>query len=373
MTNLHRELPMHDLLVHLGFSPKKKGSKSFICCPFHDEKTPSGCVYAHSFHCFGCGANYDQAGFLMALEKIDFMQAKNKIYNIMGKEIEPMPARRNKDFEKKLIAAQEKAIVKELYMRFIDLCRRFTPKTLKDQAFEYCTKRGITKEQLLHFGAFVASKEAYKELEKEYTLHQLKLSGLANEKGHFILWSAPLCVPLKNPLDGQIYGCQGRRLDNQKEFKYVIASPKDLGFELYFFSAPKPENHHSVLFVVTEGWVDLAPFYEYSYCLALTGQTKKLDFTAPDLEFMPNMNNNLCKDAIANGMFLIGDAGGDKKTYKSIIDSFTCGLEKYAPRCLFFDFDELPLETKYKDVNELVQNPIDFEIVFGHITKPLPF
>jgi DNA polymerase len=42
-----------------------------ICCPFHDDRTPSLHIYADHFHCFVCGAHGDQVDWLVQVEGMD--------------------------------------------------------------------------------------------------------------------------------------------------------------------------------------------------------------------------------------------------------------------------------------------------------------
>ena len=44
---------------------------SKICCPFHDDRTPSCHIYPDHFYCFGCGAHGDPIDLLMMTEGID--------------------------------------------------------------------------------------------------------------------------------------------------------------------------------------------------------------------------------------------------------------------------------------------------------------
>ncbi len=45
-----------DYLLSRGIEPNRQRK---ICCPWHEEKTPSGHVYADAVHCFGCGRRGD--------------------------------------------------------------------------------------------------------------------------------------------------------------------------------------------------------------------------------------------------------------------------------------------------------------------------
>jgi DNA polymerase I-like protein with 3'-5' exonuclease and polymerase domains len=44
---------------------------SKICCPFHDERTPSCHIYDDHFYCFGCNARGDAVDWLMMIEGLD--------------------------------------------------------------------------------------------------------------------------------------------------------------------------------------------------------------------------------------------------------------------------------------------------------------
>lgn len=55
----------------------KSGAEYEACCPFHTESTPSFKVSPSKqiYHCFGCGANGNAIGFLIAYKGLDFLGA----------------------------------------------------------------------------------------------------------------------------------------------------------------------------------------------------------------------------------------------------------------------------------------------------------
>lgn len=55
----------------------KSGAEYEACCPFHTEATPSFKVSPAKqiYHCFGCGANGNAIGFLIAYRGLDFLAA----------------------------------------------------------------------------------------------------------------------------------------------------------------------------------------------------------------------------------------------------------------------------------------------------------
>lgn len=67
---------MDEVVRRYGFTPKQPGN--YICCPFHNEKTPSLKVYSQpgrGWMCFGCGKGGTVIDFVMNLYKIPFSAA----------------------------------------------------------------------------------------------------------------------------------------------------------------------------------------------------------------------------------------------------------------------------------------------------------
>ena len=60
---------------------KKNGANFKALCPFHDEKTPSLIIspIKQIFHCFGCHAGGDSIKFIMEYEKLNYVQALEKL------------------------------------------------------------------------------------------------------------------------------------------------------------------------------------------------------------------------------------------------------------------------------------------------------
>ena len=73
---------------------KRAGRDHMGCCPFHDEKTPSFSVSQSKqfYHCFGCGANGNAIGFLIAHENLHFVDAIETLAESVGLEV-PRDAR----------------------------------------------------------------------------------------------------------------------------------------------------------------------------------------------------------------------------------------------------------------------------------------
>ena len=67
--------------------PLKRAGRDFkACCPFHDERTPSFNVSPGKqfYHCFGCGAHGSAIRFLMAFDRLEFVDAVEELAARLG-------------------------------------------------------------------------------------------------------------------------------------------------------------------------------------------------------------------------------------------------------------------------------------------------
>ncbi len=71
-------LTMSEVFRGYGLNPDSRGK---LCCPFHNEKTPSLGVYRNGkrFHCFGCGADGDAITFTMRYFGLGFNEALRRL------------------------------------------------------------------------------------------------------------------------------------------------------------------------------------------------------------------------------------------------------------------------------------------------------
>ena len=69
---------MIDICKTYGFNIQRG---NFICCPFHNEKTPSLKLYDgnRGFYCFGCGEHGSVIDFVMRYFGLDFKSAISKL------------------------------------------------------------------------------------------------------------------------------------------------------------------------------------------------------------------------------------------------------------------------------------------------------
>ena len=139
-------LTMREVLLHYGYEPNRAG---FICCPFHNEKTPSMKIFEKDYHCFGCGENGDVITFVQKLFNLSFPNTLKKVdvdfgLNLYG-DTTFEELRKSHYQQKKLQAERErKKIEKEQadneywavfdeWKRLYDNKRNFAPKTADEE------------------------------------------------------------------------------------------------------------------------------------------------------------------------------------------------------------------------------------------------
>ncbi|MFL1780863.1 DNA primase-like domain protein [Candidatus Hepatincolaceae symbiont of Richtersius coronifer] len=69
--NNYIQVNLHLILDYFSFKYETKGTERLICCPFHNEKTPSLYANENTFNCFGCGVKGNGISFIAQYLKID--------------------------------------------------------------------------------------------------------------------------------------------------------------------------------------------------------------------------------------------------------------------------------------------------------------
>ena len=138
-------LSMQDVLSRYGF---EMNAARFLCCPFHNEKTPSMKIYEKDYHCFGCGENGDVIDFIQKLFNISFQDTLKKIDSDFGlnlycqhsfedlrkahyRQKQLQAERERKKIEKEKAESEYWAVFDE-WKRLDDNLRKYAPKTAEE-------------------------------------------------------------------------------------------------------------------------------------------------------------------------------------------------------------------------------------------------
>ena len=89
-----------------------------ICCPFHQERTPSFHVYPDGFRCYGCGAAGDAVGLVARLEGLKPLDAARRIAAAFNIPTDRPPTRAERQ---ELTEARRQ---RELRQKYLELERR---------------------------------------------------------------------------------------------------------------------------------------------------------------------------------------------------------------------------------------------------------
>lgn len=76
-----RHIDLKNMIRSYGFDVKRNNE---LCCPFHNEKTPSFHIYEDHYHCFGCGAHGDAIKFVQEVFGLDRKAAALKLNHDFG-------------------------------------------------------------------------------------------------------------------------------------------------------------------------------------------------------------------------------------------------------------------------------------------------
>jgi DNA primase len=121
------------------------------CCPFHNEKTPSFKVSDKKgiYKCFGCGVAGDAIAFIMAHDKLEFIEAVETIANLEGIPIEYEEIKDAVKWE------QQKTMQQQLHQA-LQFSIEFYRKNLWHQlpehpAVQYIRERHLTKKEVIEW------------------------------------------------------------------------------------------------------------------------------------------------------------------------------------------------------------------------------
>jgi DNA primase len=128
---------------------KKNGKNYSACCPFHNEKTPSFTVSQDKqfYYCFGCGATGNAVSFLMAFDKLGFMDSLEQLARQAGLSL-PEPEQQR--------SSTQTPSTDPLYALLSEVAAYYQTQLRehpsRQAAERYLAERGLTPEMIARFG-----------------------------------------------------------------------------------------------------------------------------------------------------------------------------------------------------------------------------
>lgn len=242
---------------------KKTGKNNYSAlCPFHSEKTPSFSVSQQKqfYFCFGCRASGNAIGFLMAYDRMSFLEAVETLAKRLGMELPKQYDDPQAKISTSLFSLLKKAA--EFYQAQLQL---------HQPAKSYLQQRGVNEEMIRRFGLGYAPNSwdfLKTKIGKNAAINELLIqAGLLNQKSdkkYFDRFRQRIMFPIRN-YKGQIIAFGGRSLG--KELPKYLNSPETSLFhkshELYGLYESLQTNSKLERVLIVEGYLDVIALHQF--------------------------------------------------------------------------------------------------------------
>ncbi|MBI4834455.1 MAG: DNA primase [Planctomycetes bacterium] len=242
---------------------RKSGSGYKALCPFHDEKTPSFLVSPAKqiYHCFGCHKGGNVFTFVMAFEKVNFIEAVKILAEKSGIRLITNPTPQEDYNEKK----------RATYLKINHWATDYFHKKLSgsdegEAARAYLAKRGFKQGTIGRFLLGYAP-EGWDNLLRASRQDKIKEDHLAElglilprkeREGYYDRFRNRLMFPIFNSRD-RVVGFGGRALDDTEPV--YLNSPESAIFSkgktLYGLNFAKESADKKGLLCIVEGYTDV--------------------------------------------------------------------------------------------------------------------
>jgi len=307
-------------------SLKPRGKNFFGLCPFHNEKTPSFSVDPQKqlYHCFGCGEGGNVFNFIMAQERLNFVDAVKFLAERKGISL---PGSFNMVEDEEVKRQRQ-----ELYKINRAAAMFYHQNLLSNEginALEYLRSRGIDSKTIRTFGLGYApdswNSTMNHLLDQGFDKGLLMQIGLVVEKGNstYDRFRNRLMFPIIDHRD-RVVGFGGRVLDDSLP-KYLnssespIFSKSNILFGLNLAKKQRPIDH----LIIVEGYLDVIALYEYGFYnavaslgTALTQDQAKLLRRYTSNIYIAYDGDTAGQKATARGLDILKDAGCNVKVIK---------------------------------------------------------
>jgi len=259
MTDIKEEIQRRIDIVTLVSSYvalKKRGSRYWGLCPFHEEKTPSFCVTPEKdlYYCFGCQKGGDLFGFFMEMERCDFPEALRMLAEKVG--VEYRPQRGDGGRNRALRELHAKVSGSFHYV--------LAEREEAEKARRYLRERGVSEHTVEEFklGYAPESREWLLRFlrSKGYSIEFLKTSGLFTDRGAELLplFRDRIIFPIQNHR-GEVVAFGGRALAEGVP-KYINSPETAIfrkGEHLYGIHQALAAVRKEQAFILVEGYMDV--------------------------------------------------------------------------------------------------------------------
>jgi DNA primase len=345
-------------LVETRVALKSAGHNLKGLCPFHQEKSPSFTVSATKqfYYCFGCHASGNAIGFLMAFDRLSFVESVEYLAKQQGvslpQEYSAQPSAK--------INVDHYALLTQV-MQFY--CTQLKQHPQSERVIHYLKDRGLTGEICKRFAVGYAPPE-WDGLAKKFMTQRSALleTGMLIEKNNaqYDRFRDRIMFPIRDKR-GRILGFGGRILD-KGEPKY-LNSPETVlfhkGSELYGLYEAMQAQRQFKYIVVVEGYMDVIALAQYGITAAVATMGTALTAKQYNRLFRLSHEVILCFDA---------DDAGRAAAWRALETSLPLLSDEYSLKFIFlpqgYDPDSFVRELGASAFLELIKKSTPFSEVF---------
>ncbi|MEJ2416554.1 MAG: CHC2 zinc finger domain-containing protein [Exilibacterium sp.] len=217
INRIKSEVSLLRLVESQGYTVIRQGKDHVVCCPFHDEKTPS-CIISpktNLFNCFGCGAGGSVIDWVMKTQGVSFRFACEILQKDLGLIQSEAPSKARNTTTKltpPLAANADNQTALRDVIHFYHETFKQSP-----EAHEYLRSRGLDNRELIEqfklgfanrtLGYRLPEKNRKADAELRGKLQEI---GILRESGHEH-FNGSLVVPITNE-QGEITEVYGRKI-----------------------------------------------------------------------------------------------------------------------------------------------------------------
>ena len=248
---------------------RRRGKNLVGLCPFHNEKTPSFCVYPenNSFFCFGCNKGGDVIAFIMGVENLDFTEAVRFLAQRAGLSLPEEGA----DLSMSRLRTRILEINREAGRFYFSILS--TPEG--KPGLDYFKARGLDGKTIRHFGLGYAPEGGYALTDhlkaKGYTQEELLQSDMVrlSKKGYlYDRYRGRVMFPIFD-LRGNVVAFGGRILTDEKP-KYINTSDTPVYHKSSgLFAMNFAKDSGSRQLILAEGYMDVIALHRAGFTNAI--------------------------------------------------------------------------------------------------------
>lgn len=353
-------------LIQARVNLKKRGNNYLGLCPFHNERTPSFTVSANKqfYYCFGCGAHGNAINFLMAFDRMEFIEV---ITDLAVQQRLEVPTE---------IAQRSQPTKSNDYYTLLAKISRYYQRELKRSTIviDYLKFRGLTGEIAKRFAIGYAPSrcENLRFLAKNPKIQsQLIANGLLIKKKNrcFDRFRHRIIFPIRD-IQGRVIAFGGRALGNNQP-KYMNSPETPIfhkGNELYGLYEAYKTHRELQRILIVEGYMDVISLHQHqiTYAVATLGTAT----SARHLKKLLRYTNEIiyCFD---------GDEAGRHAAFRALIESLPLMRDGIHIRFLFLpegaDPDNLVQKIGQKAFEIKIKRALSIEkMFFQSLEKEIP-